>query len=144
MASWQWFGRLHRTVYRATGGRVGGRLVGLDMLLLTTTGRRTGHVRTTPMPYYRDGERVVIVGSNGGADVDPAWWKNLQACPEAEVEIGRERLSVRAALATPEERARLWPALKAWNPNYRRYEKKTPREIPVIVLTLFTLPRSPS
>jgi deazaflavin-dependent oxidoreductase (nitroreductase family) len=144
MASWQWFGQLHRAVYRATGGRIGGRLAGLDMLLLTTTGRRTGQARTTPMPFYREGERLVIVGSNGGADVDPAWWKNLQACPEAEVEIGRERLAVRAALATPEERARLWPALQAWNPNYRRYEKKTSRIIPVVVLTPFTPQRSPS
>lgn len=135
MASWQWFGRLHRAAYRATGGRVGGRLVGLDVLLLTTTGRRTGLPRTTPMPFYRDGDRLVLVGSNGGADTDPAWWKNLQATPEAEVEIGRERLAVRAALATPEDRDRLWPRLKEWNANYRRYETKTTRRIPVVILT---------
>jgi len=135
VASWQWFGRLHRAAYRATGGRVGGRLVGLDVLLLTTTGRRTGLPRTTPMPFYRDGDRLVLVGSNGGADTDPAWWKNLQATPEAEVEIGRERLAVRAALATPEDRDRLWPRLKEWNANYRRYETKTTRRIPVVILT---------
>lgn len=135
MANWQWFGRLHGAVYRATGGRVGGRLVGLDMLLLTTTGRKSGLPRTTPMPFYREGERLVIVGSNGGADVDPLWWKNLQASPTGEVEIGRVRLPVRAELASEEERARLWPLLREWNPNYRRYESKTRREIPVVVLT---------
>jgi deazaflavin-dependent oxidoreductase (nitroreductase family) len=139
MAGWQWFGRLHARVFRATGGRIGGRLVGLDVLLLTTTGRRSGLARTTPMPYFRDGERLVIVGSNGGADTDPAWWLNLQSHPDAEVVIGRDRLAVRAALASPEDRARLWPALKRWNPNYARYEKKTPREIPVVLLT----PRRP-
>lgn len=135
MANWQWFGRLHGAVYRATGGRVGGRLVGLDMLLLTTTGRKSRLPRTTPMPFYREGERLVIVGSNGGADVDPLWWKNLQASPTGEVEIGRVRLPVRAELASEEERARLWPLLREWNPNYRRYESKTRREIPVVVLT---------
>jgi len=135
MANWQWFGRLHRGVYRATGGRIGGRLVGLDMLLLTTTGRKSGLPRTTPMPFYRDGERLVIVGSNGGADVDPLWWRNLQASPVGEVEIGRERLTVRAELASTEERARLWPVLSKWNPNYRRYASKTRREIPVVLLT---------
>ena len=105
------------------------------MLLLTTTGRKSGLPRTTPMPFHRDGERLVIVGSNGGADVDPLWWKNLEASPIGEVEIGRERLSVRAALASAEERERLWPVLTEWNPNYRRYESKTRREIPVVLLT---------
>ena len=135
MANWQWFGRLHRAVYRASGGRVGGRLVGLDMLLLTTTGRKSRAPRTTPMPFFRDGERFVIVGSNGGADHDPLWWRNLQADPRAEIEIGRERRTVTARLADPAERARLWPLLKDWNPNYRRYEARTRREIPVVLLT---------
>lgn len=142
MANWQWFGSIHRAVYRATGGRIGGSLVGLDMLLITTTGRRSGEPRTTPMPFYRDEGRLVIVASNGGAEVDPAWWKNLQAEPTAEVEIGRDRCAVRAALATPGERERLWPLLKAWNPNYRRYESRTQREIPVVILT--PTPASPS
>lgn len=135
MANWQWFGRIHRAVYRATGGRIGGNLVGLDMLLLTTTGRKSGLPRTTPMPFYRDGERLVIVGSNGGADTDPLWWKNLQSDPVCEVEIGRDRRKVRASLASDAERAELWPRLKAWNPNYRRYESKTRRQIPVVLLT---------
>jgi deazaflavin-dependent oxidoreductase (nitroreductase family) len=135
VANWQWFGRIHRAVYRATGGRIGGNLIGLDMLLLTTTGRKSGLPRTTPMPFFRDGARLVIVGSNGGADGDPLWWKNLQSDPVGEVEIGRDRLKVRAALASDEERAQLWPRLKAWNPNYRRYESKTRRQIPVVVLS---------
>lgn len=134
MANWQWFGQLHRAVYRATGGRIGGNLVGLEMLLLTTTGRKSGLPRTTPMPFFRDGEHLVIVGSNGGADVDPLWWKNLQADPVGEVEIGRDKLSVQASIANAEDRTRLWPQLTTWNPNYRRYESKTRREIPVILL----------
>ncbi len=134
MANWQWFGQLHRAVYRATGGRIGGNLVGLEMLLLTTTGRKSGSPRTTPMPFFRDGEHLVIVGSNGGADVDPLWWKNLQADPVGEVEIGRDKLSVQASIANAEDRTRLWPQLTTWNPNYRRYESKTRREIPVILL----------
>ena len=134
MANWQWFGTLHRGLLRKTGGRWGKRLVGLDMLLLTTTGRRSGEARTTPMPYYRDGDRFVIVASNGGSDDDPHWWKNLQTDPRGEIEIGRERIAVKARLATSAERARLWPELKAWNLMYRRYETKTTREIPVVVL----------
>ena len=135
MANWQWFGRLHTAVYRATRGRVGGRLVGLEMLLLTTTGRRSGLRRTTPMPVFRDGAHMVIVGSNGGADTDPLWWKNLQQDPRAAIEVrGGHRQRVRARLATPDERARLWPRLTDWNPNYRRYEARTAREIPVVML----------
>ena len=146
MANWQWFGRLHRAAYRATGGRIGGRLVGLDMLLLTTTGRKSGAPRTTPMPFFRDGDRFVIVGSNGGSDRDPLWWKNLLADPRAAIEIGRERHAVLARLATTEERARLWPLLREWNPNYRRYERRTRREIPVVLLavTASTSAASPS
>ena len=87
------------------------------------------------MPFYRDGDDLVIVGSNGGSDRDPLWWKNLQAHPRAEVEVGAEHLTVTAALASPEHRARLWLLLKAWNPNYGRYESRTEREIPVVVLT---------
>lgn len=135
MGNWQWFGRIHRAVYRATGGRLGGSLIGLDMLLLTTTGRRSGERRTTPMPYFRDGDRYVIVGSNGGADDDPLWWKNLQADPLGEVVIGRDAQPVRAALADPHERSRLWPQLKTWNPNYRRYESRTKRALPVVILS---------
>lgn len=135
MGSWQWFGRMHRWVYRRTGGRVGANLAGLPMLLLTTTGRRSGAPRTTPLTCMPDGDDFVIVGSNNGGPTDPAWWLNLQADPHAEIQLRRDRHRVTARLATGAERERLWPLLQDFNPAYRRYEKKTEREIPVVVLT---------
>ena len=136
MANWQWFGRIHTRVYRATGGRIGGSLIGLDMLLLTTTGRKSGLLRTTPMPYYRDDEAWVIVGSNGGEATNPAWLANLRSHSEAEIQVRGESHRVTSRIATPAERARLWPELKRWNKNYQRYEAKTDREIPIVLLEL--------
>jgi deazaflavin-dependent oxidoreductase (nitroreductase family) len=135
MGSWQWFGRIHRFVYRRTGGKLGANLAGLPMLLLTTTGRKSGELRTTPLTCMRDGDEFVIVGSNNGAPTDPAWWLNLQQDPRAEIQTGPDRYSVTARLADGDERKRLWPVLKEFNPAYRRYEEKTAREIPVVVLT---------
>ena len=132
---WAWFGDIHRAVYRATGGRIGGHMAGLAMLLLATRGRRSGELRTVPMPFFRDGDDFVIVGSNNGAPRDPAWWFNLRAKPEAEIQVMREHIPVRARLATTEERARLWPLLTAYNSAYLGYEKKTSRLIPVVILS---------
>ncbi len=84
--------RLHSSVYRATGGKVGGRLLGSPVLLLTTTGRKSGRPRTIPLLYLRDGENLVVVASNGGTAGDPAWWLNLMADPEANVEVGGRKL----------------------------------------------------
>ena len=134
MAGWQWFGKLHRASYRATGGIIGGRLAGLPMLLLTTTGRTSGQARTTPLPYLRDEERFVIVGSNNGGPRDPQWWLNLLASPSAEIQVMRDRIPVHARLADRVERERLWPALVEFNPPFARYAKRTEREIPVVVL----------
>jgi deazaflavin-dependent oxidoreductase (nitroreductase family) len=135
VANWAWVGHVHRAIFLATNGRIGGRLPGLDVLLLTTTGRKTGLERTLPMPYFRDADDYIIVGSNGGQDRDPAWWLNLQAEPSARVRIGQREQSVRARLARPEERERLWPRLTRENFNYARYAKKTTRQIPVVVLS---------
>jgi deazaflavin-dependent oxidoreductase (nitroreductase family) len=134
LANWQWFGRIHTRIYRATAGRIGRNLVGLDMLLLTTTGRKTGLPRTAPMPYFRDGDAWVIVGSNGGAATNPAWMANLATANQAEIQVGGETWTVTSRVASAEERTRLWPELKKWNKNYQRYEKKTDREIPVVFL----------
>jgi len=142
MASWQWFGRLHARVFRATGGRLGGNLVGMPVLLLTTTGRKSGQPRSTPMPYYTKGDDLVIVGSNNGEDHDPAWWLNLQADARAQVQRMGDETPVRARLAEPEERARLWPELLAFNPRYAYYEKCTDREIPVVILSPVSDPGS--
>ncbi len=124
----------HLALYRATGGRIGGSLGALRVLLLTTTGRKSGRARTAPLVYFEDGERLVLIGSNGGGPNDPLWWQNLKQAPEASVQIGAETRRVRARLASAEERARLWPEVKAENPAYAGYERRTQREIPVVLL----------
>ncbi len=133
--SWvDWVTRIHRGIYRSTGGRVGARLNGLDMVLLTTTGRKSGQPRTLPLACLRDGEDWIVVASNGGQDFHPAWWLNLQANPRAQAQLGRETRSVVAHEAIDDDRARLWPLLKQQNSAYPKYEKKTDRLIPVVVL----------
>lgn len=126
--------KLHSFVYRATGGRVGGRIVGGPVLLLTTTGRKSGKKRTVPLLYLEDGENLVLVASNGGAPVHPTWWLNLRANPEATVEVGREKLRVRAEEASPREKERLWPKLVEMYGGYETYRRRTCREIPVVLL----------
>ncbi len=134
MANWSFVGHLHRAIYRATGGRIGSRLGGLDMLLLTVTGRKSGEPRTVPLACFPDGDDRVVVASNNGQDTDPAWWLNLSANPVASVTLGKNSWPVVAELADPEQRARLWPLLKGLNPAYVNYEMKTRREIPVVIL----------
>jgi deazaflavin-dependent oxidoreductase (nitroreductase family) len=129
-----WVTRLHRAVYRSTGGRVGARMAGLDMVLLTTTGRKSGQPRTLPLACLQDGEDWIVVASNGGQDFHPAWWLNLQANPRAQAQLGRETRSIVAHEAIDDDRARLWPLLKQQNAAYPKYEKKTDRLIPVVVL----------
>jgi len=104
------------------------------VLLLTTTGRKTGKRRTIPLRYLEDRENLVLVASNGGAPTHPAWWLNLRADPEATVEIGRRRLRVRAEEASPEEKERLWPKLVAMYGPYESYRRRTDREIPIGIL----------
>jgi deazaflavin-dependent oxidoreductase (nitroreductase family) len=106
----------------------------MPVLLLTTTGRRSGKLRTTPLLYVRDGEAIVVVASNGGSDSFPAWWLNLQSKPQAEVEIRGTRTRVTARKASSAERARLWPKFTSGYPGYAKYATKTAREIPVVIL----------
>jgi deazaflavin-dependent oxidoreductase (nitroreductase family) len=106
------------------------------VLLLTTTGRKSGRERTIPLLYLQDGEELVVVASNGGAPRHPAWWLNLEANPRATVEVGDRKLRVRAEQASPEEKERLWPKLVAMYSSYEDYQKRTEREIPVIILHL--------
>ena len=121
-------------VYRLSGGKLGGRIFGNPILLLNTTGRKTGRSRTTPLLYLPDGENMVIVASNGGAQKHPAWYFNLRSDPEVEVEIGDRKLQVRAQDAEGEEKQGLWKRLVAAYPGYANYQKKTDREIPVVIL----------
>jgi deazaflavin-dependent oxidoreductase (nitroreductase family) len=125
---------IHRALYRAGGGRGVGRVWNLPILLLTTTGRKSGVSRTTPLCYLTDGDDLVVVASNGGMDWIPDWWLNLQNDPQATVEIGRSRRTVVARAATPDERERLWATLTAIAPGYLEYERRTSRQIPLGIL----------
>ena len=130
----KWAAKLHASLFRATNGKIGGRLVGSPVLLLVTTGRRSGLQRTTPLLYLQDGIRQAIVASNGGAAKHPVWWLNLKAHSEATVEVAGRKTRVRATEAEGEERARLWKRLVEMYPSYESYQKRTDRKIPVIVL----------
>jgi deazaflavin-dependent oxidoreductase (nitroreductase family) len=109
--------------------------VGMPVLLLTTTGRKSGQPRTSPLPFFADKDCWVIVGSNNGGSRDPMWWLNLRANDDAVIQVMSERIRVSARLANPEERTRLWPLLIEFNSAYRKYEKMTTREIPVVILS---------
>jgi deazaflavin-dependent oxidoreductase (nitroreductase family) len=130
----KYLGALHRLLYRLSGGRIGGRMWDLPVVLLTTTGRRSGKARTVPLCSLRDGDDVVVIASYGGLDRPPAWWLNLEANPQAELLSGREHHAVTARTAGPDERARLWAELTARAPGYLEYERRTTREIPVVIL----------
>jgi|HubBroStandDraft_6_1064221.scaffolds.fasta_scaffold39958_2 deazaflavin-dependent oxidoreductase (nitroreductase family) len=139
--------RLHQFVYRHSGGLIGSRIVaGSQALLLTTTGRRSGKARTCALIYLRDGERLVVVASNGGSDHPPSWLLNLQAHPDVEVQIGLRKFSARASVASAEERERLWPRVNRHNMGlapimhpgargrYDVYQRHTARVIPLVLL----------
>jgi deazaflavin-dependent oxidoreductase (nitroreductase family) len=127
-------GKLNVPIYRATGGRVFGNLDGTPVLLLTTTGRKSGQPRTAPVVYLRDGDRLVVIGSNAGNLRAPAWALNLEANPDAEVEVGRERRQVHARIATGEERAGLWRRINEQYSGFDDYAAQTARDIRVFVL----------
>ena len=107
----------------------------MPVLLLTTTGRRSGRSRTTPLTYFEDGDEIVVVASNGGEDSPPAWWLNLCAHPRATITIGTSSQSVSARPATGEEHERLWPVITATHAGYAAYARRTTRPIPVVMLT---------
>lgn len=126
--------RANTALYRASGGRVGGKFLrGAPVCLVTTTGRKSGQPRTVPLLYLRDGEDVVVVASKGGMPRHPLWYLNLLAEPRATIEIGRDRTEVTCRTATAEERARLWPMLAAMYRDYDSYQARTDREIPVVI-----------
>ncbi|HEX5763268.1 MAG TPA: nitroreductase family deazaflavin-dependent oxidoreductase [Solirubrobacterales bacterium] len=128
---------LHTRLYRVSGGRIGETIPGVPgkMCLLDHVGAKSGKKRTAPLLYVRDGDDVVLVASKGGYPKHPAWFHNLKANPETTVQVGGERLAVRARVATAAERKRLWPkAEEAW-PGYRTYQARSEgREIPIVIL----------
>jgi F420H(2)-dependent quinone reductase len=128
------FGGLHTGVYRLSGGKLGGKVGKARVLLLTTTGRKSGKPRTQPLLYAQAGEGYAVVASKGGAPAHPFWYLNLHANPVAEVTVGSESRKVRARDAEGEERDRLWRTLGDLYPGYDKYAQKTTRRIPVVVL----------
>jgi deazaflavin-dependent oxidoreductase (nitroreductase family) len=129
-------GALTNWAYRATGGKIGGKFLrGAPVILVTTTGRKSGKPRTAPLIYLEDGNDLVIVASKGGMPHHPAWYRNLEANPDVEVEIGSERRQMRARRASDEEKAELWPRLTQIYRDYDDYQARTDRNIPVVVLS---------
>jgi deazaflavin-dependent oxidoreductase (nitroreductase family) len=127
--------RLTQLAFRISGGRFGGRQGWYDILLLTTTGRKSGEPRTHALLFVRDGERYVVCASNFGAPNDPAWYLNLRTDPHGAARVRRGHFAVTAEDAQGEERARLWRRLVAVWPRYEGYQKGVTRVIPVVILT---------
>ena len=125
----------HIRKYRETGGEVGYIWNGVPTLLLTTTGRRIGEPRTSPLIFARDGDDYLVIASTGGSPKHPSWYLNLQAHPEAEIQVKGETIPVTARTASDDEKPRLWRIMTDVWPNYDVYQTRTDRSIPVIVLS---------
>lgn len=120
--------------YKLTGGTIGGKMQSMSVLLLTTTGRKSGKTRTVPLGSFRDGSDYVIIASYAGLPQNPAWFLNLKSNPEATVQVRRQKIRVKAETANPEKRQELWAHLLEIAPGYANYQKRTSREIPVVIL----------
>ena len=126
--------KTHAAIYELSDGRIGAWL-GLPTLLLSVTGRKSGKTYSTPLVYFQDGDSYVVVGSDGAAKQDPQWWKNLQVDPIGAIRVGRQKHRVKATLAMGAERERLWELGTTINPMWAKYQTRTERELPVVVLT---------
>ena len=129
------FGQEHVDRYQATDGEEGHDWQGTQVLLLTTTGRKSGQPKTTPLIYGRSGDDYLIVASKGGADTPPAWYLNLQENPEAEIQVKADRFKVNVRDANSDEKPAMWKTMTSEWPAYDEYQEKTDREIPVVVLS---------
>jgi F420H(2)-dependent quinone reductase len=135
--------KVHTAVYRATGGRVGHRLPrNPPTLLLEHVGAKSGTRRTSPIGYVPDGSNLILVASKGGNPRHPSWFHNLRANPDVTIQVRSERKAVHARVASPAERTRLWPKVVAAYGGYDGYQRRTEREIPIVVLEPSTT-RSP-
>jgi F420H(2)-dependent quinone reductase len=132
----RWFYPLHRRIYQLTGGLIGHHSATGPILLLTTTGRRTGQRRTTPLLYMPDGDDFVVVGSNGGRDRPPAWLLNVEALPQAAIQVGRKKIAVEAEVLRGGAREAIWPRLFQHYQGWDYYRQLTDREIPVVRLRI--------
>jgi deazaflavin-dependent oxidoreductase (nitroreductase family) len=120
--------------FRANGGKVGGAFEGSPLLLLQTTGAKTGRTRVKPLVYRRDGDRLVVFGTKGGSPTHPEWYHNVRANPRVTVEVGSDRFEADARVAPPDERDRLWRLQTQDVPVFADYQKRTDRRIPVVIL----------
>jgi deazaflavin-dependent oxidoreductase (nitroreductase family) len=128
------FGQEHVRKYRETDGEEGHAWQGTQTLILTTTGRKSGEPRSTPLIYGRAGDNYMVVASNGGSNTPPGWYLNLEGQPEAEIQVWGDRFKVRARDATPDEKPELWNTMTSEWPAYDEYQERSEREIPVVVL----------
>jgi deazaflavin-dependent oxidoreductase (nitroreductase family) len=126
--------RLMVWLYRSTGGRIGGTVAGAPILLITTTGRKSGRPWTNPVMYQRDDDGYVVIASNGGSPRHPAWWLNLRSHPDATIQVGREVVQVSATRSSGAERERLLALMTKAYKGFAKYETKTTRKIPVVRL----------
>lgn len=126
--------KAHVFLYRSTGGKRGGRMAGKDVILLTTTGNKSGEQRTVPVMCFSDGADRIVIASNGGASDHPAWFKNLTKNPQVSLQLGPETFRAKAVIVEPDERSRLWKKVVDEAPQFAGYEKKTSRLIPVVRL----------
>lgn len=125
---------IHVFIYRLTGGKIMGAFGPNPILLLDTMGRKSGKLRTTPLMYTRNGDNYIIAASNGGADSHPAWYHNLKGNPKTTIQVKGDKINVTAQEAPPKERNRLWPLFTAKAPQFKEYEQKTKRQIPMFIL----------
>jgi deazaflavin-dependent oxidoreductase (nitroreductase family) len=125
---------IHVFLYRTSGGKIWGSMNGSPILMLTTTGRKTGKSRTTPVMYVHKDNEYLITASAAGADKNPAWYSNLQGKPEATIELNGKTIKVKAVVTSGDERDKLYENFKAMGDNFIQYEKKTTRKIPVVRL----------
>jgi F420H(2)-dependent quinone reductase len=128
-------GRLHAGLWKLCGGKGDSAFGRLPFMMLTTTGRKTGQRRTTPVLYLQDETELIVVASFGGNDVHPAWYLNLEQCPQAEVIVKGEHRKVLARKLSPEEKKVIWPRLVKLYPQFETYQQRTRREIPLMRLT---------
>lgn len=130
----KWLSAIHRFVLHQTRGRVGGRLVNNDMLLLTTTGTMSGAKHTVPLLYLTDGDAYIVVASYGGRPEHPQWYRNLVAAPQVSAQIGSTTIALEATTVEPAQRHQWWPMIIAAYSDYAVYQSRTTREIPIVRL----------